>query len=161
MIVVLDPNCPLTEELSWLVGTGQFKRSVQTTSGKAIAFHCKIVPLAFQPLDDSNGTVTYDEVVGKIKEFRALSTASGLTVLTDLHCAFVGIATEKIWMESTRAVGGSGRTYDQSLFCRDDRLVWVTGLTERDRGREMENWGMKAVEEIFGFMYNDVWSGLH
>ena len=97
----------------------------------------------------------------QIKEFIALFTASGFTVLTDLHCAYVGIAIEKIWMASTRAVGGSGRTYDQSPFCRDDRMVWVKSLTERDRGREMENWGMKAVKEVFGFMYNDVWSSLH
>ena len=106
-------------------------------------------------------SVTYAEVAEKIKEFRALFTASGLTVLTDLHCAFVGIAKEEIWMESTRAVGGSGRTYDQSLFCRDDRMVWAKGMTERDRGREMENWGMQAVKEVFGFMYNDLWSNLH
>ena len=58
---------------------------------------------------------------------------------------------------STRAVVSSGRrrTYDQSRFCRDDWMVWIKGLNERDRGRKMENWRMKAVEEVFGFMYND------
>jgi hypothetical protein len=25
----------------------------------------------------------------------------------------------------------------------------------------MGNWGMQAVKEVFGFMYNDVWSSLH
>jgi len=97
----------------WAVRTQNLERV--KTSGMAFKVYCKTVPLAFQPLDDSNGTVTYAEVVEKIKEFRALFTASGFTVLTDLHCAFVGIATEQIWMDSTRAVGGSGRTYDQSL----------------------------------------------
>ena len=103
----------------------------------------------------------YAEIVEKIKEFRSLFTASGFTVLIDLHCAYVGIATEFFWRESTRAIGGSGRSYDQELFCRDDRMVWVKGLTELERGREMENWGMKAVKEVFGFMYNDIPSTLY
>ena len=77
----------------WVVQIQNHNRD--NTSGKAFLIHVKTVPLAFQPLDDSNCIVTYVEVVNKIKEFRALLTASSSTVLTDLHCAYVGAALEE------------------------------------------------------------------
>ena len=61
---------------------------------------------------------------------------------------------------STCNSGGTGRSYNPELFCRDDRMVWVTGLTEVRRGRKMEEWGMDALEEVFGVRYNDFGSTL-
>ena len=63
--------------------------------------------------------------MGQVKNFRALFTACGFTVLTDLHCAYVGITIEFFWMHSTKAIGGSGRPCNRELFCRDDGMVWV------------------------------------
>ena len=83
-----------------------------------------------------------------------------MLVLPALHNAYCGIAQQSTWLVSTQQTGGTGRPYDPELFCRDDRMVWVTGLIEVRRGRKMEEWGMDALEEVFGVRYNDFGSTL-
>ena len=57
---------------------------------------------------------------------------------------------EICWLQSTNNIGGTGRSYDPALFCLADRRVWITGLTDVSRGRIAEDWGMDALEEVFG-----------
>ena len=65
-------------------------------------------------------------------------------VLPALHNAYCGVAQQPHWLVGTQQTGGAARSYDPELFCRDDRVVWVTGLTEVRRGRQVEDWGMDA-----------------
>ena len=49
---------------------------------------------------------------------------------------------------STRNQRG-GRTYNRKLFGLPDRMLWVTGLIRYERARELEDWAMDAISEIF------------
>ena len=53
-----------------------------------------------------------------------------------------------IWLKNTRN-RGVGRTYNRRLFGLPDRMLWVTGLTHYERARELEDWAMDAISEIF------------
>ena len=117
----------------------------------AFSKYRKTVAVPIAPLDDSNGAVVYEDVVAWLHQYKALFTARDSVMgLPELLNAYCGIAMESCWLISTNNTGGTGRSYDSALFCLADRMVWITGLTDVYRGRIAEDWGMDALEEVFG-----------
>ena len=128
---------------------------MEAHSGKAFSKYWKTVAVPIAPLDDSNGAVVYEDVVAWVHRYKALFTArDSVMVLPELLNAYCGIGMEICWLLSTNNTGGTGRSYDSALFCLADRMVWITGLTDVYRGRIAEDWGMDALEEVFGVRLN-------
>ena len=127
--------------------------------------HWKTVPLPIVPLGDNNGAITYKDVGAWLQMYTTLFIAAdSVMVLPELHNAYCGIACYGAIVAAqypSKLVALAVHNYDPTLFCLAGRMVCVTGLTDCDRGRDMEDWSMDVLEEVFGRKYNDLHSSLH
>ena len=83
-------------------------------------------------------------------------------VCEELRSVVCGTTKLEGWLQSTGMQSGSGRTYNRELFGVPDRMMWVTGVTLFERAKELEDWGMEAIEETFpDFKVNKVDSALN
>ena len=69
-------------------------------------------------------------------------------VLDKAESVVAGCAILDVWLKSTRNQGG-GRTYNRKLFGLPDRMLWVTGIIRYERARELEDWAMDAIRDVF------------
>ena len=73
---------------------------------------------------------------------------NSVLVLDHVESVVAGCAILDGWLKSTMHQGG-GRSYHRKLFGLPDRMLWVTGLIHYERARELEDWAMEAISEIF------------
>jgi hypothetical protein len=100
-------------------------------------------------LDDSQEDVTEEEVKRKVQEYVAcFADPNSVMVLDHVESVVAGCAILDGWLKSTMNQGG-GRSYPRKLFGLPDRMLWVTGLIHYERARELEDWAMAAISEIF------------
>ena len=69
-------------------------------------------------------------------------------VLDKVESLVAGCAILDQWLKST-SNQGSGRTYNRKLFGLPDRMLWVTGIIHYERAKELEDWAMDVISEIF------------
>ena len=155
--LALDPPAAVSHEpieffRGWLRRIQEKKK--EDTSGQLFTKYCETVPCPLDPLAYSEQT-TYSEVVAKVVEYKSLfSSPHSVMVLQELQLStvYVGASKQSCWMSSTGQTNSTtARGYDPELFCKHDRMVWAVGMTDSDGARQMENWGMKAVREVFSW----------
>ena len=73
----------------------------------------------------------------------------------------VGIAKQDQWIEITAANHGSGRHYDDELFCKADRMAWVYNVTDFEMARQLENDAMHAIVAVFRVSAHQDLSSIH
>ena len=88
-------------------------------------------------------------------------TEDGVTVLPELKSMVVGMAKQDQWLKSTGANSGSGRHYNDELFCKADRMAWVYNVTEWRMARQLEDDAMLAIKNVFGFYVHQNASDIH
>ena len=115
------------------------------------------VPMPFRPLDASSipayhdGISYYSVVLPIVQQYRNLFTEDGVMVLTELFSMMAGISKQDTWIKNTQPNHGSGRHYDDELFCKADRMEWVYNITDYLMARQLENDAMKAIVAVFQF----------
>ena len=73
----------------------------------------------------------------------------------------VGTAKQNQWLKSTANNSGTGRHYNDELFCKADRMAWVYNVKEFRMARQLEDDGMLAISSVFGFVVNQDPSTIH
>ena len=130
------------------------EKLTEDTAGQLFSKYCETVPCLLDPLVYSEQT-TYSDVVAKVAEYKSLfSSPHNVMVLQEpqLYTVYVGASKESCWKKSTGQTNSTtSRGYAPELFCKQDRMVWAIGMTDSDDARKMENWGMQAIREVFGW----------
>ena len=149
------------------------KRDKNGTSGQAFASQGlqQSVDIPLQPLDASKfppyavvngvGTSYYSLVLPMVQNYRRLFTEDGVTVLPELKGMMVGLALQDQWINSTAMNSGTGRHYNDELFCKADRMAWAYNITEQRMARQLEDDAMLAIKNVLGFDVHQNASDIH
>ena len=107
--------------------------------------------------------LTKSDVRSQLAKYIALfEDPNSVMVCEEVRSIMCGTAKLEGWLKSTGMQSGTGRKYNRKLFSVPDRMLWVTGVTLFERAKELDDWGMKAIEETFpDFKVNKVDSGLN